>query len=264
MLGHKGKHRYSLPLLTFFAAILFSSPASWADGPEKLTVYAAASTTNAMTEVAKLYEKKTGTQVALSFASSSTLAKQIEMGAPAQVYLSANPEWMDYLEQKGLIEPGGRADVLGNRIALIAPADSAIEEVKIEKGFDLAKILGDGYLAMGDPDHVPAGMYGKAALQGLGAWEAVEKKVARAKDVRAALALVERGESPLGLVYTTDAAISEKVKVVGLFPEDSHPPIVYPVAIVKGADLKASMPFIDFLKTPEASALFTKYGFIVR
>lgn len=259
-----GKTKTLLCLVVTACIILALSAISRASGPSTLTVFAAASTTNAITDITELFEDKTGQEVSLSFASSSTLAKQIEMGAPARVYLSANPDWMDYLEEKGLIQPGSRTDLLGNRIVLIAPASGEINEVKIGKGFGLAGMLGDGYLAMGDPDHVPAGMYGKAALRKLGAWDAVEKKVARAKDVRAALALVERGEAPLGLVYATDAAISDKVKVVGIFPVDSHPPIVYPAAIVKGADLKTARAYIEFLRTPEASAIFKQYGFTAR
>ncbi len=230
---------------------------------DSITVFAAASTTNAITDIAKMYEKETGATVRHSFASSSTLAKQIAQGAPADVYISANPKWMTYVEDKGLIEPGSRFDLLGNRIVLIAPKDSDIQ-VKIEPGFDLSGILGDGKLSMGDPDHVPAGIYGKQALETLGSWKTVEPKVARSKDVRAALALVERGECPLGVVYATDAAISTKIRVVGTFPENSHPPIVYPVALVKDRASKQVRSFLRFLKTVPAKTIFEKYGFSVR
>lgn len=228
-----------------------------------ITIFAAASTTNAITDIAELYERETGATMRHSFASSSTLAKQIAQGAPADVYISANPKWMTYVEDKGLIEPGSRFNLLGNRIVLIAPKDSDIQ-LKIEPGFDLSGILGDGKLAMGDPDHVPAGIYGKQALETLSAWKTVKPKVARSKDVRAALALVERGECPLGVVYATDAAGSKKIKVVGTFPENSHPPIVYPVALVKDSTSKQARSFLSFLKTTPAKTIFEKYGFSVR
>ncbi len=231
---------------------------------EKVTVFAAASTTNALTDIGKLFvEKKLG-EFTPSFASSSTLAKQIEGGAPANIFLSANEEWMDYLEEKKLIDVATRSNLLSNKIVLIAPADSKLSKVDISANFDLAKLLAGGKLAMGDPDHVPVGMYGKTALEKLGAWQGVEGNVARAKDVRAALALVERGEAPLGIVYATDAAITDKVKVVGIFPEDSHPPIAYPIALVAGAETPAAKSFLELLKTTEARVIFEKYGFTVR
>jgi molybdate transport system substrate-binding protein len=228
-----------------------------------VTVFAAASTTNALNDIANVFAEKKQGKVTYSFASSSTLAKQIENGAPANVFLSADDKWMSYLADKKMIEPGSRFDLLGNRLVLIAPQDSKAN-VQIGPGFDLAALLGDGRLAMGDPAHVPAGLYGKEALQKLKVWQAVEPKVAPAKDVRAALALVERGEAPFGVVYATDAAISKKVKVVGVFPEDSHPPIVYPVALVKDRGTDAAKSFLGFLKSPEAIQIFEKYGFTVR
>jgi molybdate transport system substrate-binding protein len=199
-----------------------------------------------------------------SFASSSTLAKQIENGAPADIYISANPKWMDYLGERQMIETDSRVDLLGNRIVLIVPTDSAVRTVPIVPAFDLAGLIGDGRLAMGDPDHVPAGIYGKQALDALGVWSAVEARVARAKDVRAALALVERGEAPFGVVYATDAAISDKVRVVGVFPETSHPSIVYPVAVVAGKRSAAVNRFMDLLRSPDARGVFEKFGFTVR
>lgn len=231
---------------------------------ETVTVFAAASTTNAVTDIGKLFVEKKMGEFTPSFASSSTLAKQIESGAPANVFISANVKWMDYLQEKKMIDPATRSNLLGNRIVLIAPAESKLNKVDISPNFDLAKLLADGKLAMGDPDHVPAGMYGKKALETLGVWPNVEGSVARAKDVRAALALVERGEAPLGVVYATDAAITDKVKVVGTFPEESHPPIVYPVALVAGAETPVAKSFLEFLKTPEARAIFETYGFTVR
>jgi len=231
---------------------------------DSVIVFAAASTTDALTEIGKLFvEQKTGEFVP-SFASSSTLAKQIENGAPANILVSANEKWMDYLQEKKLIAPDSRFDLLGNRMVLIAPIDSKIDKVAIESGFNFDALLGDGRLAMGDPDHVPAGTYAKQALEKLEVWQSVADKVARTKDVRAALALVERGEAPLGVVYATDAAMTDRVKVVGVFPEDSHPPIVYPVALVAGQETPIAKKFMDLLKSAEAKTIFEKFGFTVR
>lgn len=231
---------------------------------DTVTVFAAASTTNAVTEIGGIFSKHTHVSVRPSFASSSTLAKQIENGAPADIYISANVKWMNYLEQKQIIETGSRIDLLSNRIVLIVPADSNVNRVQIAPGFDLLSIVGDSRLSMGDPDHVPAGIYGKQALRRLGVWDPVERHVARSKDVRAALALVERGEAPIGLVYATDAAITEKVKVVATFPQTSHPPIIYPVALVAGRRSPATDRFMALLRSPEARTVFEKYGFLVR
>ena len=229
-----------------------------------MTVFAAASTTNAITEIGKLYSDRHMGRVTPSFASSSTLAKQIESGAPADVYISANKKWMDFLEEKNLIDRGSRLDLLGNRIVLITPMDSTVKSIDVAPGFALATFLGrEGRLSMGDPEHVPAGMYGKQALENLGVWGQVADRLAPMKDVRAALVLVERAEAPLGLVYATDAAISKKVRVVGTFPVTSHPSIVYPVAVVAGGKAKAARDFIDFLRSPESRAIFEKYGFVV-
>ena len=262
----KGKSR--LPIVLIMTLILagFGFNALLADraeGRSDVIVFAAASTTNAITEIGELYASRNLGGITPSFASSSTLAKQIENGAPAAIYLSANKKWMDYLETRKMIEPGTRFDLLSNRIVLIAPKDSPITSIDIRPGFDLSAFLGDGRFAMGDPDHVPAGIYGMKALEKLGSWAKIEKRVARTKDVRAALALVERGEAPLGQVYATDAAISDKVKVVGVFPLDSHPPIVYPVAVVAGAKGDGPGRYIEFLKSAEARAVFEKYGFSV-
>lgn len=230
---------------------------------EKVTVFAAASTTNAVTDVAAAFTRKTGHTVVPSFASSSTLARQIEQGAPAEVYISANPMWMNYLQDAGLLQPDTRSDVLGNRLALVAPKD-AVPDVKLAQGAPLAELLGeDGRLAVGDPAHVPAGMYAEQALRNLGLWEALEPRLARAGDVRAALALVARGEAPLGIVYATDAAVSADVAVAALFPENSHAPITYPAALVKGA-APAAAAFLTFLTSPEARAVFRTYGFEAR
>jgi molybdate transport system substrate-binding protein len=230
-----------------------------------LVVFAAASTTNAVTEIGQLYDALDAAHIIPSFASSSTLAKQIESGAPADVYLSADEKWMDYLAGKNLIVKGSRFDLLGNRIVLIAPVQSQLQRIDVVPGFSLVAALGrEGRLSLGDPGHVPAGIYGKKALENLGAWDAIKDRLAPMNDVRAALVLVERGEAPLGLVYATDAAISSKVRVVGTFPAASHPPIVYPVAAVAGAKMLEARRFMDFLKSAQARAVFQKFGFEVR
>jgi molybdate transport system substrate-binding protein len=244
------------------AVILFLGPAGRVRAEDSVTVFAAASTTNAISDIGNMFAKKGQGKFVPSYASSSTLAKQIENGAPANVFISADEPWMNYLEKRNLIDRASRFDLLRNKLVLIAPADSSIK-AKIGPKFGLAKLLGDGRLAVGDPDHVPAGKYAKAALIKLGVWTEVENKLARASDVRGALALVERGECPLGIVYSTDAAISKKVKVVAVFPEDSHPKIVYPAALIAGKATAAAEKFLEFLKTPESKAIFKKYGFTV-
>lgn len=226
-----------------------------------LLIFSAASTTDAVSELATMFQKQTGTKVICSFASSSTLAKQIEQGAPANVYISANIKWTDYLEKAGAIVKDSLMDLLRNRLALIAPQDSNLPSLKLAKETDLKPMLGDGRLAMGDPEHVPAGIYGKQALVSLGIWAGVANDIAATANVRAALALVETGEAPLGIVYTTDAAISKKVRLLGVFPDDSHDPIVYPAALVTGRDTAAGREFLKFLTSPQAKAVFEKYGF---
>lgn len=249
---------------TAAAVLVLSTPIMMrAAETDSVTVFAAASTTEALTKITELFETQKRGKVILSFASSSTLAKQIENGAPAHIYISANEKWMNYMEEKKLIDPATRFNLLGNRLVLIAPLKSNVK-VEIGPDFPLAKLLGDEHLAMGDPDHVPAGIYGKQALEKLGVWKDVEPKVARAKDVRAALMLVEREEAPLGIVYATDAAITDKVRVIATFPEDSHPPIVYPSALIAGNETAAAKDFLAFLKSGEARAVFEKYGFTVR
>jgi molybdate transport system substrate-binding protein len=233
---------------------------SAAQASETVTVFAAASTTNAVADIGKAFEAKGLGKVVTSFASSSTLAKQIENGAPANVFISADEAWMNYLAERKLIDPATRFNIAGNSLVLIAHGDRVVT-VKIAPGFDLAKLIGAGRLAVGDPDHVPAGKYAKAALQRLDVWSRVETKLARAANVRAALAFVERGEAPLGIVYSTDAAITPKVKVVGVFPADSHPKIIYPAALVAGKGSAVAKSFLEFLKTPEAKAILKKYGF---
>lgn len=248
-------------LAILLCAMSFAGGAQAAPG-EKITVFAAASLTDALNTLDARYTARTGAPVVASFAASSTLARQIEAGAPAQVFLSADTKWMDYLAQKGLIEPDSRSNVLGNRLALIAPASDAVGPLAIDRTLDWNRLLGaDGRLAVGDPDHVPAGIYAKEALIWLGVWAALVPRLARAEDVRGALALVEHGDAPLGIVYVTDARISPKVTIVGVFPAASHSPIVYPFAIVKSAGSPAVEAYFRFLKGAEARSLFAQYGF---
>lgn len=249
-------------LICWLAAALFAAWTLPAAAADKITVFAAASLTDALDAVDTAYTARTGAAVVASFASSSTLARQIEAGAPAQVFLSADTKWMDYLAQKGLIEPATRKDVLGNALALVAPSDSPVGVLAVNAALDWKGLLGaDGRLAVGDPDHVPAGLYAKDALKRLGAWSLLEPRLARAEDVRGALALVERGECPLGIVYVTDARITPKIKLVGVFPTDSHAPIVYPFAVVKGAATPAVTAYFRFLTGPKARSVFNRFGF---
>ena len=232
-------------------------------GADTLTVFAAASLKNALDDVARAYTAKNRIKVVGSFASSSTLAKQIEIGAPADVYLAANVKWMDYLQQRDAIETGTRGNLLRNRLVLVAPGSSSVS-VRIQKGFPIHKLLGDGRLAMGDPDHVPAGIYAKAALASLGVWQSVESRLARAENVRAALALVARGEAPLGIVYATDARADPSVKVLGEFPDGSYPDIVYPAAVTaRAANRNEAGKYLRFLRSGEAAAIFERHGFTV-
>ena len=225
-----------------------------------LTAFAAASMKNALDDVNKAYTAKTGVKIVPSYAASSALAKQIEQGAPADVFISADTAWMDYVSNKKAINEPTRVNLLGNSIVLIAPKDSKIDKVTIDQGFDLAKLAGDGKVVTGDVKAVPVGKYAKAALEKLGAWTAVEPKMAMAENVRAALALVARNEAALGIVYSTDAKVEPGVKIVGTFPASSHPPIVYPVAATSTAH-KGTDDYLAFLRSSEAKAIFEKYGF---
>jgi molybdate transport system substrate-binding protein len=252
-------------LMKVFFAVAMAAlvSASGACAGEKITVFAAASLTNALQDIDSSFDKKTGNATRESFASSSTLARQIEAGAPAQIFISADTKWMSYLAQKGLV--AAQKIVLGNELALIAPVASPLAPRAIDSAMDWLRLLGtDGRLALGDPDHVPAGIYAKEALQHLGAWNSLQPRLALAEDVRGALALVERGEAPLGIVYVTDARVSDKVKVVGIFPAASHSPIVYPAAIVKGADSAGVQAYFRFLSSLQAREVFARYGFAVR
>jgi molybdate transport system substrate-binding protein len=224
-----------------------------------LTVFAAASLTNALQELGDAFTRQTAIPVRFSFAASSELAKQIESGAPADLFFSADTEWMDYLQSRQLIQVSTRHDVVGNHLVLIAPADSKID-LKIAPRFPLAATLGQGRLATGDPASVPAGRYARAALTHLGVWNDVEARLVRADSVRSALAFVDRGEAALGIVYATDAEIDKKVRVVDVFPDDTHAPIVYPIALTGIAKADA-IQFADYVRGPAGDATFKKYGF---
>lgn len=227
-----------------------------------LTVFAAASMKNALDDVNAAFTQATGIKITASYAASSALMRQIESGAPADVFVSADLEWMDYGSQKKLIQDASRVNLLGNALVLIAPANAALSNVAIGPGLDLAKLLGNGRLVTGDVRAVPVGRYAKSALEKLGLWASVESKMAMAENVRAALALVAREEAPLGIVYATDAKVEPKVKVVGVFPEGSHAPITYPVAATVTAKPDAAR-YITFLRTQAAKTIFERYGFTV-
>jgi molybdate transport system substrate-binding protein len=225
-----------------------------------LTVFAAASMRNALDDVNTAFSKASGTAVRASYAASSALMKQIEQGAPADVFVSADLDWMDYGAQKKLIKDDTRVNLLGNKLVLIAPKDSKLGDVAIAVAFDLAKLAGGGRIATGDVRAVPAGKYAKQALENLGAWTAAASKLAMTENVRAALTLVARKEAPLGLVYETDAKVEPAVKIIGTFPENSHAPIVYPVAATATADAEAGA-YLTFLRSQQAKAIFERYGF---
>ena len=242
------------------AACLLGMPAFAADdGKPAITVYAAASLTNVLQELGDEFTKDSSTPVRFSFAASSTLARQIENGSPADIFFSADLEWMDYLQARGLIQPATRHDVLGNELVLIAPTLSKIV-LKIQPHFPLAATLGKGRLATGDPDSVPVGRYAREALTNLGVWDEVSPRLVRADNVRSALAFVARGESPLGIVYRTDALIEKKVRIVDTFPTSSHPPILYPAAATAHAAAGARQ-FVQSLTTRTTQETFRKFGF---
>ncbi|HTX49533.1 MAG TPA: molybdate ABC transporter substrate-binding protein [Caulobacteraceae bacterium] len=248
-------------LIAVLGALALAAPGFALAQPDPVTVFAAASLKNALDDVDAAYAAKTGKQVRASYAASSALARQIEQGAPADVFISADPDWMDYVAQRRLIVNASRRDLLTNHLALIAPAASRIA-LRIGKGMPLAAALGDGRLAVAGPD-VPAGKYAKASLGTLGVWDSVAGKLAPADNVRGALLFVARGETPLGIVYDTDAKVEPKVRIVGLFPDSSHPPIRYPAALVASGANPDAAAYFTFLQGPEAAAVFRKYSFIV-
>ena len=247
--------------LLLLIALGMMGPPSFAQAQQKtITVFAAASLKNALDDVNAAFTKSTGIKVVASYAASSALIKQIENGAPADVFASADLDWMDYGAQKKVIKDDTRVNLLGNRLVLIAPKDSKIGNVTIAPGFDLAKLAGDGRIVTADVRAVPVGKYAKAALEKLGAWAAAEPKFAMTENVRAALTLVARGEAALGIVYETDAKVEPNVKIVGAFPADSHPPIVYPVALTANAKPEAAQ-YLAFLRSQAAKAMFEAHGF---
>ncbi|WP_336218859.1 molybdate ABC transporter substrate-binding protein [Citrobacter amalonaticus] len=230
----------------------------------KITVFAAASLTNALQDIATAYKKEKNVDVVSSFASSSTLAHQIEAGAPADLFISADQKWMDYAEEKKSIDRASRQTLLGNSLVVVAPKGSEQKAFTPDSKTNWTALLNGGRLAVGDPDHVPAGIYAKEALQKLGTWEMLSSKLAPAEDVRGALALVERNEAPLGIVYGSDAVASKGVHVVATFPEDSHKKVEYPIAIVDGHKNATVNAFYDYLKGPQAAEIFKRYGFTPR
>jgi len=252
-------HRLAGVFLSFTILCGLSYPPALAQD-KSLTVFAAASMKNALDDIDDAYTAKTGVKIAASYAASSTLAKQIEQGAPADIFMSADTDWMDYATARKNINEPTRVNLLGNSIALIAPKDSKIDHVTIGPGFDLSKLAGSGKIATGDVRAVPVGKYAKAALERLGAWQTAEPKFAMAESVRAALTLVARGEASLGIVYATDARVESGVKIIGTFPADAHPPIIYPVAATTAAKAEAA-GYLAFLRSSAAKTIFEKYGF---
>ena len=242
-------------------ALVLMLPWRMAGGAEPVTVFAAASLADALQAAGRTFAEKTGGTVRFSFASSSTLARQIAAGAPADIFISASEAWMDDLAKRGVIESAFRISPIGNNLVLIAPANSGLNAASIDASLDIAGLLGDGRLAVGDPAHVPAGIYARQALEYLNLWPAVERRLAPAGNVRAALALVERGEVSLGIVYGTDARLSRRVTVLGAFPAGSHPPIVYPFAIVKPHVSPSVALFFAFVTGAEGLAVFEHFGF---
>jgi molybdate transport system substrate-binding protein len=243
-----------------FALVLLAPIAARA---QELTVFAAASLTDAMKDVSVLWTKDGQPPLRLSFGASSTLARQIEQGAPAVLFASADETWMDYLAKKNLIAADTRKDLLGNDLVLVVPADKPLH-VTIGPNFDLLGLLGaSGRLATGDPAHVPVGIYAEQALKKLGWWDKIAPRLARTDDVRAALLLVERGEAPAGIVYATDAAVSKAVMIAGTFPADSHDPVSYPFAVTKSGDTPEARALMAFLAGPQARAVFVQRGFKV-
>ena len=243
------------------AAFVLSAPLSTASAAE-IVVFAAASLKDALDDAAHASEHQSGDTVKISFAASSVLAKQIENGAPADMFISADLDWMDYLQQRNLIQPQTRKNLLENQLVIVAPADSDLT-LDIKPGFDLAGALKGGRLAIADPDSVPAGKYGKAALEKLAVWNSVKGAVAPAENVRAALLFVSRREAPLGIVYSTDARADPRVKIIAVFPPDTHPPIVYPIALTAQSKNPGAARLLAFLSSPAARSSFEKQGFTV-
>ena len=250
------------PRRNILAAALIALMSTSSFAAEKITVFAAASLKNALDAVGASWKADTAKQATFTYAASNALAKQIEAGAPADIFVSADLTWMKYLTDKNLVAKGSDVELLGNEIVLVAAKDSKID-LKIESGFNLVDAIGSGKLAMANVDSVPAGKYGKAALEKLGVWASVEGKVAQTENVRAALKLVDLGEAPLGIVYATDAKADAAVKVVGTFPADSHPSIIYPAGVIAASKNPDAAEFLKFLQSDKAKAIFEAQGFVV-
>jgi len=257
------RRAFGRAVLAAAAVLPFVLSAAQPAAADDVVVFAAASLKNALDDVAGRYEAETGKTVTINYAASSALAKQIEEAAPADIFFSADLAWMDYLQERNLIVKDSRRTLLGNTLVLVAPADSKAT-VAMSSGMDLAGLLGpEGHLAMANIDSVPAGKYGKAALEKLGVWAGVEKRVVQADNVRAALAFVAKGEAPLGIVYQTDANSQKAVKVIGTFPEDSHPPILYPVALTAASKNPDAKAFLQFLESDKAKSAYAAQGFAI-
>lgn len=258
--------RYRVPARRFtrgLAAVFLLLGLLPAAQSQNLTVFAAASLKDALDEAAARYQKDKGRggRIAIAYAASSALARQIANGAPADLFIAADLDWMDYVAQRNLLRPGSRVNLLRNEIVLIAPAASTVA-LELKPGAPLVQALGRQRLAMADPDAVPAGKYGKTALEKLGLWAPVANKVARTENVRAALLFVSRGEAPLGIVYRSDAVADKNVRIVAAFPAHSHPPVIYPAALLTGGKNAEAAAFFDFIRSPAAAAIFRRHGFV--
>jgi molybdate transport system substrate-binding protein len=247
--------------VAFALVVVLAATQSAVAQAAQVTVFAAASLTDALTEIGKEYQRDTGRSVIFSFGASSALAKQIEASSGPDIFVSADSEWMDYLDSRGLVQHDTRKNLLGNHLVLIAPRTSTVN-LTIDPHFNLVGALHGGRLAIADPDSVPAGKYARTALSVLGVWNSVVDRTANAENVRVALAYVARGEAPLGIVYSTDAQSEPNVRIVGTFPDSTHPAIVYPAALTKDAK-PAARPFLDYLSGPQARAVFEKAGFVL-
>jgi len=250
--------------LRLSAALFLLVLSTFGNAPEaqsgKVLVFAAASLKTALDEINAQWQGRTGKRAVVSYAASSALAKQIEQGAPADIFISADRDWMEYLAERKLIRPDTRSDLLSNRLVLIAPKGTNLR-VEIKQGFRLASLVGQGHLALANTDAVPAGKYSKAALEMLGVWELVKGRIAQAENVRAALLLVSRGEAPLGIVYESDVVSDPSVVTVGILPDATHPRIIYPIALTSGSTSPDAGGFLDELKSPQARTIFEKQGF---
>jgi molybdate transport system substrate-binding protein len=257
--------RFILGLCGLAALAAIAAPPDAAAAEAPLTVFAAASLKESMDEAAAAYGAATGQRVRVSYAASSALARQIAQGAPADVFVSADREWMDSLQARGLVDAGSRSDLLGNRLVLVAPAAAGAEPMALRQGLDLRPLLGTrGRIALGMVDSVPAGKYAKSGFEALGMWDAIAPRVAGVENVRAALMLVARGEAPLGVVYASDALAEPRVRVLATFPAGSHPPIVYPAARVAASRHPHATRFLRWLKDADARAIFRAHGFSLR